>query len=74
MSNDTCRVWLPNHSSQGLMVKVLAILITYLLRPRRNSVFCGPETAVVARGEAEGNNGGRARATKHTVFPRSQYK
>ena len=24
-----------------------------------NSVFCGPETAVVARGEAEGNNGGR---------------
>jgi hypothetical protein len=22
-------------------------------------VFCGPETAVVARGEAEGNNGGR---------------
>ena len=28
-----------------------------------NSVFCGPETAVV-------NNGGRA-ATKHTAFPRS---
>jgi hypothetical protein len=24
-----------------------------------DSVFCGPETAVVARGEAEGNNGGR---------------
>jgi hypothetical protein len=24
-----------------------------------NSVFCGPQTAVVARGEAEGNNGGR---------------
>jgi hypothetical protein len=24
-----------------------------------NSVFCGPETAVAARGEAEGNNGGR---------------
>jgi hypothetical protein len=36
-----------------------------------NSVFCGPETAVVARGEAEGNNGGRG-ATKHTAFPRSQ--
>jgi hypothetical protein len=36
-----------------------------------NSVFCGPETAVVARGEAEGNNGGRG-VTKHTAFPRSQ--
>ena len=36
-----------------------------------NSVFCGPETAVVARGEAEGSNGGRG-ATKHTAFPRSQ--
>ena len=36
-----------------------------------NSVFCGPETAVVARGEAEGNNGGRG-ATKHTAFPWSQ--
>jgi hypothetical protein len=36
-----------------------------------NSVFCWPETAVVARGEAEGNNGGRG-ATKHTAFPRSQ--
>jgi hypothetical protein len=36
-----------------------------------NSVFCGPETAVVARGEAEGNNGGRG-ATKHTAFRRSQ--
>jgi hypothetical protein len=34
-------------------------------------VFCGPETAVVARGEAEGNNG-RGGATKHTAFPRSQ--
>ena len=34
-------------------------------------MFCGPETAVVARGEAEGNNGGRG-ATKHTAFPRSQ--
>ena len=32
-----------------------------------NSVFCGPETAVVARGEAEGNNGGRG-GTKHTSF------
>jgi hypothetical protein len=36
-----------------------------------NSVFCGPETAVVARGEAEGNNGCRG-ATKHTAFLRSQ--
>jgi hypothetical protein len=36
-----------------------------------NSVFCGPEIAVVAKGEAEGNNGGRG-ATKHTAFPRSQ--
>jgi hypothetical protein len=36
-----------------------------------NSVFRGPETAVVARGEAEGNNGDRG-ATKHTAFPRSQ--
>jgi hypothetical protein len=36
-----------------------------------NSVNFGPETAVVARGEAVGNNGGRG-ATKHTAFPRSQ--
>ena len=36
-----------------------------------NSEFCGPETAVVARSEAEGNNGGLG-ATKLTVFPRSQ--
>ena len=36
-----------------------------------NSVFCGPEIAVVALGEAEGNNGSRG-ATKHTAFPRSQ--
>jgi hypothetical protein len=32
-----------------------------------NSVFCGPKTAVVARGEAEGNNGSQG-ATKH-CFP-----
>jgi hypothetical protein len=37
-----------------------------------NSLVCGPETAVVARGEAEGNNGGRE-AAKHTVFPRSLF-
>jgi hypothetical protein len=36
-----------------------------------NRVFCGPDTAVVVRGEAEGNNGGRG-ATKHTAFLRSQ--
>ena len=36
-----------------------------------NSVFCGLETAVVARGETSGNNGGQG-ATKHTAFPRSQ--
>jgi hypothetical protein len=36
-----------------------------------NSVFCGSETAVVARAEAKGNNGGRG-ATKLTAFPRSQ--
>ena len=36
-----------------------------------NSVFYGPETTVVARGEAEANNGGRG-ATKKTTFPRSQ--
>ena len=47
------------------------LIVTYLLRPRESSVFCGPETAVVAQGEAEGNNGGRG-ATKHTAFPRSQ--
>jgi hypothetical protein len=34
-------------------------------------MFCGPETAVVARGVAEGNNGGRG-ATKYTAFPRFQ--
>jgi hypothetical protein len=36
-----------------------------------NSVFCGPETAVVARAEAKGKKGSRG-ATKHTDFPRSQ--
>jgi hypothetical protein len=35
------------------------LIITYLLRPRESSVFCGPETAVVSRGKAKGNNGGR---------------
>jgi hypothetical protein len=38
-----------------------------------NSVFCGPETVDVSRGEAEGNIDGRG-STKHTAFPRSQYK
>ena len=36
-----------------------------------NSVFCGPETVDVSRGEAEGNIDGRGSA-KHTAFPRSQ--
>jgi hypothetical protein len=36
-----------------------------------NSIFCGPETTVVARGKAGGKNGGWG-ATKHTVFPGSQ--
>jgi 5-methylcytosine-specific restriction endonuclease McrBC GTP-binding regulatory subunit McrB len=35
-----------------------------------NSLFSGPETAVVAGGDTEGNNGGRG-ATKDTAFPRS---
>jgi hypothetical protein len=50
----------------------VATLNTYHLftETEGNSVFCGPENAVVARGEAEGNNGGRG-ATKHTAFPRS---
>jgi hypothetical protein len=34
--------------------------ILYHLFTEENSVFCGPETAVVTRGEAESNNGGRA--------------
>ena len=38
-----------------------------------NSVFCGPETAVVARGEAGGNNGGRG-ATKHGIASRGLSK
>ena len=36
-----------------------------------NSVFCGPETVDVSRGEAEGKIDGRG-STKHTAFPRSQ--
>ena len=36
-----------------------------------NSVFCGPETVDVSRGEAEGNIAGRGSA-KHTAFPKSQ--
>ena len=36
-----------------------------------NSMFCGPETADVSRGEAEGNIDSRG-STKHTAFPRSQ--
>jgi hypothetical protein len=51
---------------------MLLVIITYLLRPRETVCFVDPtETAVDARGEAEGNNGGRG-ATKHTAFPRSQ--
>ena len=34
-------------------------------------MFCGPETADVSRGEAEGNIDSRG-STKHTAFPRSQ--
>lgn len=40
-------------------------LTLYWLRPRE-TVFCWPDTAVVARGEVEGNDGGRG-LTKHTV-------
>ena len=36
-----------------------------------NSMFCGPETADVSRGEAEENIDSRG-STKHTAFPRSQ--
>ena len=36
-----------------------------------NSEFCGPETAVVARGESRGQQR-RLRGHKHTTFPRSQ--
>ena len=36
-----------------------------------NSVFCGPETAVVSRGKTEVNNGGRG-ATQHTAFTCTQ--
>ena len=35
-----------------------------------NSMFCGPETVDVSRGEAEGNIDSRG-STKHTAFPRS---
>ena len=46
--------------------------IYYLLTETKgNSVFCGPETVDVSRGEAEGNIDGRG-STKHTAFPRSQ--
>ena len=34
-------------------------------------MFCGPETADVSQGEAEGNIDSQG-STKHTAFPRSQ--
>ena len=34
-------------------------------------MFCGPETADVSGGEAEGNIDSRG-STKHTAFPRSR--
>jgi hypothetical protein len=45
---------------------IVSILYIYHLFTETsvNSVFCGSETAVVAQGETEGNNGGRG-ATKH---------
>jgi hypothetical protein len=52
---------------------LLCILDNYHLftETEGNSVFCGPETVDVSRGEAEGNIDGRG-STKHTAFPRSQ--
>ena len=48
-------------------------IFTYhlLTETEGNSVFCGPETDDVSRGEVEGNIDGRE-STKHTAFPRSQ--
>ncbi len=53
--------------------KLLTQLVNYhlLTETEGNSVFCGPETVDVSRGEAEGNIDGRG-STKHTAFPRSQ--
>ncbi len=49
------------------MVSHLALNNYHLLTETEgNSVFCGPETVDVSRGEAEGNIDGRG-STKHTV-------
>jgi hypothetical protein len=57
------------------IIVLLFVIYNYHLftETEGNSVFCGPKSAIeiVARGEVEGNNGGRG-ATKHTAFPRSQ--
>ena len=54
------------------MYQIMVPNIYHLLTETEgNSVFCGPETVDVSRGEAEGNIDGRG-STKHTAFPRSQ--
>ena len=50
---------------------ITGIIYHLLTETEGNSVFCGPETVDVSRGEAEGNIDGRG-STKHTAFPRSQ--
>ena len=44
---------------------IYAYIYHLLTETEGNSVFCGPETVDVSRGEAEGNIGGRG-STKHT--------
>ena len=48
-----------------------ALTASGLTETEGNNMFCGPETAGVSRGEAEGNIDSRG-STKHTAFPRSQ--
>ncbi len=55
----------------GFAILRLAEIYHLLTETEGNSVFCGPETVDVSRGEAEGNIDGRG-STKHTAFPRSQ--
>ncbi len=63
----------PNITYENLVAICHACTVIYhlLTETEGNSVFCGPETVDVSRGEAEGNIDGRG-STKHTAFPRSQ--
>ena len=62
---------MPRNKSPGPDKISMGVIYHLFTETEGNSVFCGPETVDVSRGEAEGNIDGRG-STKHTAFPRSQ--